>query len=148
VSHLRPYVPSLEGTAWMSDGPMCADYPCMLRCNEPTCSNLATHHDGSAGLEYLCCRDHCMCVDSYTSEHMYAPVNAHISISLGSPPDHEINLSEKKFNFAGIAFVISQKMRKAVSKFFDSTQIHRAYTYMCVCTCVCCLFLCLIYTVD
>ena len=95
VSHLRPYVPSLEGTAWTSDNPVCADHPCMLRCNEPTCDNPATHNDSSVGLEYLCCRDHCTCADSYTSEHMHAPDYAHVSIGSGSP-DHEINLSEKK----------------------------------------------------
>ena len=95
VSHLRPYVPSLEGTSWTSDDPACADHPCMLRCSEPTCSNPATHNDGSAGLEYLCCRNHCTCADSCTCEHMHAPDNAYISIGSGSP-DHEINLSERK----------------------------------------------------
>ena len=95
VSNPRPYIPSLEGTAGTSDEPACADHPCMLRCHEPTCSNPATHNDGSAGLEYLCCRDHCTCAESYTSEHMYAPDVSHTSIGSGSP-DHKIYLSQKK----------------------------------------------------
>ena len=95
VSHLRPYIPSLEGTAWTSDDPAYADHPCMLRCSEPTCNKPATHNDGSAGLEYLCCRDHCTCADSYTCKHMHAPDNAHIPIR-SEFPDHKLNLSGKK----------------------------------------------------
>ena len=54
LRHLRPYVYSLEGTPWISDNPADADHVSMLRCSEPSCTNPATHNDGSPEHEYLC----------------------------------------------------------------------------------------------
>ena len=59
------------------------------------CKNPATHKDGSAGIEYWCCYDHCTCMDSYTCKHMHALDYAHVLIGMGSP-DHKMYLSEKK----------------------------------------------------
>ena len=95
LSHLRPYVSSLEGAPWTSDDPADENHNNMKRCDEPMCNMPATHNDGSQEHEYMCCRHHCTCYDSYTGEHMHA--NNINNVTLGNGPvDHEINLSEKK----------------------------------------------------
>ena len=58
LSHLRPYVSSLEGAPWAADDPADVDHVEMVRCFEPMCNTPATHNDGSVEHEYMCCRQH------------------------------------------------------------------------------------------
>ena len=52
ITHLRPYVSSLDGTPWTSDNPADAIHPQMHTCSEPGCTKHATHNDGTTDTPY------------------------------------------------------------------------------------------------
>ena len=101
ISHLRPYVSTLDGTAWTCDNPADAVHPHMVTCDEPGCISHATHNDGTTDNPYRCCSNHCTCFCEYTSDPLYADEGG-VAISTGySPfqphvPGHECYLAENK----------------------------------------------------
>ena len=90
ISHLRPYVTSLDGKAWHADNPADVDHIDMVRCSEPTCNRPATHNDGSHEHEYMCCSGHCTCSDKYTDTHISSNSDdCEVTVGTG-PLDREI----------------------------------------------------------
>ena len=94
ISHLRPYVASLDGRYWSADNPADANHVDMIRCSEPTCNRPATHNDGSQEHDYMCCSGHCTCSDKYTDTHIHSNSDE-CEVTVGTGPlDSEISIPD------------------------------------------------------